>query len=133
VTRGARLRRTLAMAFWRVFNPLARRLAGVAPWWVVLETRGCRSGVSRQIPLARGPVEGRTAWLIAVHGRHASFVRNIVADSAVRLKIRGRWQDGVASVEPLDPAVLRRFNPYARMGPRTMGIDAALVRVDLAD
>ena len=32
---------------------------------------------------------------------------------------------------PLDEQVLRRFNTYARTGPRTMGIEPKLVRVDL--
>ena len=119
------------MTFWRVFNPLARSLAGVAPWWVVLETRGRRSGKARRVPLARGPVDGRTAWLIAVHGAHASLAHNIAADSRVRLKVHGRWQDGTASLVPLDPAVIGRFNRYARMGPRILGIEPKLVRVDL--
>jgi hypothetical protein len=32
---------------------------------------------------------------------------------------------------PPDPAVLRRFSLYARLGPRTIGIDPALVRIEL--
>jgi hypothetical protein len=31
----------------------------------------------------------------------------------------------------LDPETLKRFNLYARSGPRTLGIDPLLVRVDL--
>ena len=50
----------------------------------------------------------------------------------MRLKLRGRWRDGRATVHALDPAVLRRFGTYARMGPRTLGIDACLVRVELS-
>jgi len=119
------------MAFWRLFNPVARSLAGVAPWWVVLETIGRRSGRPRQVPLARGPSEGRTTWLIAVHGAHASFALNIAADPHVRLKLRGQWRDATATLAPLDPAVLERFSRYARMGPRTLGIDPKLVRVEL--
>ena len=119
------------MAIWRVFNPLARSLAGLAPWWVVLETTGRRSGRARRVPLARGPVDGRTAWLIAVHGAHSSFAHNIAGNPRVRLKLRGRWHEGTAALEPLDPAVLSRFNRYARMGPRTIGIAPKLIRVDL--
>src|SRR2546421_8966950 len=119
VTRRKRIRRMVALAFWRVFNPLARSLVGVAPWWVVLETTGRRSGRARRVPLARGPIDGRTAWLIAVHGARSSFAHNIAANSRVRLKLRGRWQAGNAALAPLDPAVIRRVNRYARMGPRT--------------
>src|SRR5258708_4628087 len=90
---------------------------GPPPPWVGLEPTGGRSGRPRQGPLARGPVSGNTTWLIAVHGEHSSFAHNIAALPEVRLKLRGRWYSGTASVGPLDPAVVRRFNRYARMGP----------------
>ena len=119
------------MAFWRVANPLARSLAGVAPWWVVLETTGRRSGRPRRVPLARGPVDGGIAWLIAVHGSHSAFAHNIAANPRVRLRLRGRWRDGTAVLAPFDASVLARFNRYARMGPRSLGIDPQLIRVEL--
>lgn len=131
MTRTQTVKRRLAMVFWRAFNPLAGALAGVAPWWVVLETRGRRSGRPRQVPLARGPVDGSDVLLISVHGSHAAFVRNIEADPRVRLKLRGSWQEGTATVGPLEEADLRRFSHYARMGPRTLGIEPRLVRVRL--
>ena len=117
--------------FWKIVNPPTRLLAGIAPWWVLLETRGRRSGMPRQVPLARGPVEGSATWVIAVHGDHAAFVRNIAAEPRVRMRIRGRWRDGSARVEPLDPQVLSRFNLYARSGLHTMGMDPKLVRIEL--
>ena len=128
---GQRIRRRIARVFWWFFNPLARRLAGVAPWWVVLETTGRRSGRRRQVPLARGPVDGRTTWLISVHGAKAGFACNIAADPRVRLRLRGRWRDGTARLVDQDPAIVDRFSTYARMGPRTLGIDPKLVRVEL--
>ena len=121
------------MVFWRLFNPLARRLAGIAPWWVVLETTGRKSGRPRQVPLARGPVDGSVAWLICVHGDHAAFARNIAADPRVRLRLRGRWHEGEASVRPFEQSVVSRFGLYARMGPRTLGIEPKLIRVELGD
>jgi deazaflavin-dependent oxidoreductase (nitroreductase family) len=126
-----KVRRRIARLSWALFNPLARRLAGIAPWWVVLETTGRRSGRARRVPLASGPVDGSTAWLIAVHGDRSGFARNIAAAPRVRLRLRGRWRTGTASVEPLDEQVLARFNAYARMGPRTFGIEPKLVRVEL--
>src|SRR3954453_11691472 len=108
------MKRRVTKFFWRIFNPLARALAGIAPFWVVLETTGRRSGKPRHTPLARGPVDGNTAWLIAVHGDHSSFAHNIAANPRVRLRLRGRWRDGSAELVPVDPAILARFNRYAR-------------------
>ena len=126
-----RLRRAIAYAFWRVVNPLALRFgAGRAPWWVILETTGRRSGRAIQTPLARGPISDTTLWLVTVHGRQANFVKNLIKEPQVRVKHRGRWRAGRATVEPLDPKRLAQFNFYARMGPRTLGIDPELVRVD---
>jgi len=124
-------RRTLAMAFWRVVNPPTRPLAGLAPWWVLLETTGRRSGRPRRVPLARGPIDGDVAWLIAAHGEHAAFVRNIAAEPRVRLKHAGRWRTGVASVSALDEQALRRFNRYARMGTAAVGIEPRLLHIEL--
>lgn len=69
----------------------------------------------------------------AVHGRHSTWVKNVEARSGVRIRIRirGRWRVGTAAVVPWDESVARGFNRYARLGPRTLGIDPALVRVDL--
>jgi hypothetical protein len=49
----------------------------------------------------------------------------------VRIRIRGRWRVVRATVRPWDEAMARGFNRYARLGPATLGIDPALVRVDL--
>ena len=121
----------VARFFWRVFNPLAKRLAGVAPWWVVLETTGRKTGKKRQAPLARGPVDGNVTWIIAVHGRHSGIVRNIEADPHVRFRLRGRWHDGTASIHPMDNAIVSRFNTYGKAGPKTLGWDPVLVRIEL--
>lgn len=124
-------KRDRAMRFWRLFNPLARPLAGWVPWWVVLETTGRKSGKPRRIPLARGPRDGDVTWVIAVHGEHSAFARNIAADPRVRIKLGGRWHKARASLAPLDSDMLARFNFYARGGPRTFGIDPAVVRIEL--
>jgi deazaflavin-dependent oxidoreductase (nitroreductase family) len=131
MTGPARLRRGFLMLMWRVMNPVARRLAGVVPWWVVLETTGRRSGRPRHTPLARGPVEDGAVWLIAVHGRHATWVKNVEATPAVRIRQGRQWRAGTAALVPVDPERLRPFNRYARLGPKTVGIDPVLVRVDL--
>ena len=125
------VRRRVLLAFWAVMNPVARRLAGIAPWWIVLETRGRRTGRRRQTPLARGPLEGDTLWLLAVHGRHSFWVKNLEADARVRVRLARAWMEGRASVEPITPERLARFSRYARSGPRLVGIDPLLVRVEL--
>ena len=117
--------------FWKLANPFARRFGGVLPFWVVLETTGRRSGRPRLTPLARGPIDDSAAWLISVHGEHASFARNIAARPRVRLKHRGRWREGTARVLPLETEQVRRFNLYARSATWPgVGIDPRLIRVD---
>jgi deazaflavin-dependent oxidoreductase (nitroreductase family) len=128
-----RRRRGRHMRLWRLVNPLARPLAGIAPWWVLLETTGRRSGRPIRTPLARGPVDGgETTWLIAVHGAATTWVKNLEAAPRVRIRIGGRWRQARARLMPsYDPSIVARFNAYARTGPRTLGIDPALVRIDL--
>jgi deazaflavin-dependent oxidoreductase (nitroreductase family) len=129
--RRQRRRRSRHRTFWKVVDPPTRRLAGVAPWWVLLETRGRRTSTPRRTPLARGPRDGDVVWLASVHGRHANWVRNLEADPEVRIKISGHWRATRATVEEFDADVARRFNLYARTGPRALGIDPTLVRIQL--
>ena len=123
------LKRRAANAFWRVVNPLVVHAAGFVPWWIVLETTGRKTGRARRLPLARGPIEGDSMWLIAVHGRRAQWVRNLEATPHARIKHRGRWHDVVATIEPMDEARRRRFNRYARSSTATLAIDPCLVRI----
>jgi hypothetical protein len=58
---------------------------------------------------------------------------NIAAEPSVRLRMGGRWYAGHASVLPLDDAILRCFNRYARSGPQLVGVDPALLRIELQD
>ena len=132
MTRSQRLRRRIDLLIWRLVNPPSRALAGRAPWWVVLETTGRRTGEPRRVPLARGPIDGSIAWLIAVHGQHAAFARNIATNRRVRLKVGREWHEGSAKLVPIEEALLSRFSFYARLGPRVVGIDPKLVRVELS-
>jgi deazaflavin-dependent oxidoreductase (nitroreductase family) len=125
------LKRSVMMLVWRTINPPNRLLAGIAPWWVLIETVGRRTGKQRRTPLARGPFDGDTTWLISVHGSHASWVKNVEDSPTVRLRVKRRWRTGTASVVRYDPEIIRRFNRYARSGPVTVGIDPALIRIDL--
>jgi deazaflavin-dependent oxidoreductase (nitroreductase family) len=131
MTRQKRLKRSVMMLVGQIINPPNRLLVGIAPWWVLIETVGRRTGKHRRTPLARGPFDGHTTWLISVHGRHASCVKNVEDSPMVRLRVKRRWRTGTASVVRYDPEILGRFNRYARSGPVTVGIDPTLIRIDL--
>src|SRR2546423_12540499 len=104
-------------------------VAGFGPW-VLLETQGRLTGKPRRTPLARGPIDAGGVWLSSVHGRHALWVRNVKVTPEVRVKLAGRWRHGHATVHEYDRAMVQRFNAYARSGPKTLGIDPLLVRVE---
>lgn len=124
--------RRVMRRYWSITNPVIRPLAGRVPWWVLVETRGWRSGTGRRVPVAAGPTDGSALWLIAVHGDRAHWVRNIRHDPKVRLRRGRKWHDAVATIQPFDPGLLATFNAYARAGPRLVGIDPVLVRLELS-
>jgi deazaflavin-dependent oxidoreductase (nitroreductase family) len=100
--------------------------------WVILETRGRRTGQPRQTPVGNG-LAGATFWIVAEHGSKAGYVRNIAADPRVRVFVNGRWRRGTAHALPDDDPVERqRSLPTlnARV-VRLMGTDLMTVRVDL--
>jgi deazaflavin-dependent oxidoreductase (nitroreductase family) len=119
----------------RLFNPLVKAAAraglplfGVA----ILETTGRRSGQLRRTPV--GPaVSGNVVWIVAEHGRRASYVRNIEADPRVRIRLGRRWRSGVAAVVPDDdPRERQRSMQRANaLVVRAMGSDLLTVRIDL--
>ena len=124
------VRRRAARAFWKVINPITRSLAGYMPWWVLLETRGRRTGKRRLTPFANGPLDGTSLFIIAVHGEHSGFAHNIAADPRVRLKRRGRWRIGTARFIEPDAATVARFGAYARSGLRALAEDPKILRID---
>ncbi|MCX4762922.1 nitroreductase family deazaflavin-dependent oxidoreductase [Streptomyces sp. NBC_01275] len=113
-----------------VANPLLRRL----PLQTVLETTGRVSGLPRRTPVG-GRRVGDSFWLVSEFGERSQYVRNIQADARVRVRIRGRWHEGTASLLPDDDPVVRlrslpRLNSTA---VRALGMQLLTVRVDLAD
>lgn len=116
----------------RIVNPITGRLAGRVPWWALLETTGRKSGLVRRNPVGNG-LQGDTFWLVAEHGRHADYVRNLEADPNVRVRVGGGWRRGVAHVLPDD-------DPHARLEQlrransavvRLAGTEPLTVRIDL--
>jgi deazaflavin-dependent oxidoreductase (nitroreductase family) len=115
-----------------VVNPVTSRLAGYLPFWALLETTGRKSGEPRRTPVGNG-LEGETFWLVAEHGRRANYIKNIVADPHVRVRVNRRWRSGVATLLPDDDPIARQTK--LRRGNaqfvRLMGTDLLSVRIDL--
>ena len=78
---------------------------------------------------------GSSFWIVAGDGRRSAFVRNLEANPNVRVRFRGAWHEGIASVvdgddagrralllNPVNGSFLWLANPRRRM---------LTVRVDL--
>lgn len=115
------------MIFWRVVNPIIRPLAGLAPWWVLVETMGRKSGKRRRTPLAVGRRDSTGMWVIAVHGRRSGWVLNAEAAQQVRYRHRLRWVEATTVVHDWEPAAVATMSAYARSGPRVTAHDPLLV------
>jgi len=128
-----------------LFNPPAKLLfaVGIAvPGRALLETIGRKSGKPRRIPVGNGRLAGEF-WLIAEHGRNAAYVKNILSNPRVRLKLRdglrSRWHSGTAHVlEQDDPRERQRWLAQRLPGSasnaaavRFFGTQLLTIRIDL--
>jgi len=120
----------------KLLNPVVRAAARAGlplPMVVILETRGRRSGKLRRIPVGRA-LEGDTLWIVAEHGRRASYVRNIEAEPRVRVPVGRRWRSGTAHVLPDNDWRERQRQIPNKLNAamvRVMGTEHVTVRVDL--
>jgi deazaflavin-dependent oxidoreductase (nitroreductase family) len=123
-----RKRRRVSFFHRHIANPITRRL----PTQVLLETTGRVSGLPWRTPVG-GRLDGAAFWLVSDHGEASNYVRNIKVNNRVRVRIRGRWHAGTASLLPGD-------DPYARLATlprfnssmvRALGTDLLTVRIDL--
>lgn len=124
------LRFRVTTAFQRhLVNPVARRM----PLQTVLETTGRVSGLPRRTPVG-GRRVGDSFWLVSEFGEKSQYVRNIQANPAVRVRLRGRWHTGTAHLLPDDDPVARlRLLPRANsVAVRAFGTRLLTVRVDLS-
>ena len=135
-----------AHAVHRLINPPIRLLLsrGFVPRsYALLETTGRRSGLPRTTPVGNG-LAGDKFWIVAEHGRHAAYVRNIAANPRVRVKVRdgfmrSRWLTGTAHVlpddDPLERQRLLAGNNLGRRvnaaAVRAAGTELLTVRIDL--
>ncbi|WP_037578053.1 nitroreductase family deazaflavin-dependent oxidoreductase [Phaeacidiphilus oryzae] len=121
----------IVTAFQRhVANPFSRRL----PLQTLLETTGRKTGLPRLTPVG-GRRVGGSFWLVSEFGEKSQYVRNIQADPAVRVRLKGRWHTGTAHLLPDDDpkARLRALPRMNSSAVRAMGNNLLTVRVDLAD
>ena len=128
-----------------LLNPLFRLLllVGVNPYGLaILETRGRVTGKIRRVPVGNGR-KGDELWIIAEHGTRAGWVSNIRHDPRVRIRLRVglryRWLDGIATVRPdEDPLARQRkiiaWHPLRALNAinvRVFGADLLVVHVRL--
>jgi deazaflavin-dependent oxidoreductase (nitroreductase family) len=91
-------------------NPLVRSALrlGIAPKaFALLETTGRHSGSLRLTPVGNG-LSGSTFWLVSMHGLHCDYVKNLVANPRVRVKVRRKWYSGTARIEGGENGLARR-------------------------
>jgi deazaflavin-dependent oxidoreductase (nitroreductase family) len=126
-------------------NPLFRLLLaiGLNPFGLaILETRGRVSGKLRRVPVGNGR-KGDSFWIIAEHGNRAGWVHNVWNDPRVRVRLRiglrYRWVDGIATIRPDVDALARQrqiiaWHPLRALNAinvRTFGADLLAVHVQL--
>ncbi len=116
-------------------NPVVKALVrrGLIRGWAILETIGRKSGRPRETPVGNG-LHGETFWIVAEHGRAASYVKNIEANPRVRVNVRGRWRSGTAHVLADDDPRERQRRIGNRLNAaavRAMGTDLLTIRIDL--
>ena len=112
-----------------VANPVVcglYRLGLPVPGTAILETTGRKSGLPRRNPVTNG-LDGDVFWIVAEHGREASYVRNIEANPRVRVRIGGRWRSGTARLIPDDDPRERLRSiaarrPITRLSTATVGL-----------
>jgi deazaflavin-dependent oxidoreductase (nitroreductase family) len=111
-----------------VINPIVRQVEGIT----MLETTGRRSGLPRHTPIGGRRRDG-AFWLVSEHGYKSDYVRNIQANPAVRLRIRGKWHTGTAVLLPDDDtaARLESLGGINSLGVRFAGTDMLTIRIDL--
>jgi deazaflavin-dependent oxidoreductase (nitroreductase family) len=126
-SRSVTSRQCVVTAFQRwIANPLMR------PFKPLLETTGRKSGQPRHTPIG-GRLEGGRFWLVSEFGERSQYVRNIIANPRVRLRLGGRWHSGTAHLLPEDDARARlaslpRMNSAAVLA---LGDNLLTIRIDL--
>ncbi|MGE2725906.1 nitroreductase/quinone reductase family protein [Mycolicibacterium pulveris] len=113
---------------------VANRVTRLMPFQNLLETTGRKSGQPRRTPLGGSRV-GDEFWFVSEFGEKSHYIQNIKANPNVRVRLNGRWHNGVAHLMPDDDPHerLRSLPQFNSMGVRTFGTNLLTVRVDLTD
>jgi deazaflavin-dependent oxidoreductase (nitroreductase family) len=121
-----------------LLNPPVKALLAlgvVPPTHALIETTGRKTGKPWRIPVGNGVADDKaTFWIVAEHGRHAGYVRNIAANPRGRVKIGRRWRSGVAEILDNDdprPRLKAIGRPVNGALVRTMGTDLLTIRITL--
>ncbi|HEX4221614.1 MAG TPA: nitroreductase/quinone reductase family protein [Pseudonocardiaceae bacterium] len=111
-----------------IANPLMRRV----PTQVLLETTGRVSGEPKHTPIGGSRI-GDEFWFVSEYGRKSQYVRNIMANPRVRLRLRGQWHAGTATLLDEDDARARLATlPKANSAAvRMVGTELLTIRIDL--
>ena len=124
------MKRKLVVAFQRYFlNPIAKLAPGLVGTSLI-ETTGRRSGKPRRQPVGVSERDG-ALWIVSEHGR-SNYVRNLEAEPRVRVRYRGRWREGTATVVP-DEDPRRHTHGLNGAIVRLVGTDLLAVRIDPSD
>ena len=128
-----------------LFNPPIKFLFAIGlvpPGYALLETTGRKTRKPRRTPVGNGLVD-RQFWIVAEHGQKAGYVRNIVDNPRVRLKLRdglrARWYTGTAHLlSEDDPGERQRWlanqlpsSASNASAVRFFGTQLLTVRIDL--
>ncbi|WP_338774520.1 nitroreductase/quinone reductase family protein [Nocardia vulneris] len=113
----------------RIANPIRVRM----PKQELLETIGRVSGAPRITPIGGRMIDG-SFWLVSEFGERSQYVRNIMVNNQVRLRLKGKWHSGTAHLLPdHDPVALLEQLPKGNSaGVRLLGNNLLSIRIDLA-
>ncbi len=133
----AKRRRRIVTLQRYVLNPVLKLGAwmGVAPGLVLVETTGRRSGKRRRNVVGMH-IDGPTGWVVAEHGRHAGYVRNLEAHPDVRVRLRRRWRPARAATLPDDDPAARLATfgrPSHQSAVTRFGTELLTIRFDLEE
>ena len=118
-----------------LLNPPTRAAVhlGLVRGHAIIETTGRKTGRRRRTVVGVHET-GQQLWIVAEQGRHAGYVRNIEAHPQVRVRLRGRWRRGTATVVPSDDAQAR-LRSFGRTGHARLvqffGTTLVSLRIDL--
>ncbi len=122
----------------RLLNPVVRRLLERGLWprtQALLETTGRNTGSPRRVPVGNG-LRGDSFWIVTEHGYAADYVKNILKQPRVRVKVGRRWYEGMAQiVAGDDPRERLRWlgRPVNDTLLLLVGTEQVAIRIDLSD